>query len=803
MYTYLVKSQNLDETQVNNIMNKRKIWRQFNKDTDTNPDFIYADTVNKYDKTLESYQTKLKSIVDVISDNQSISNKYNLYRNMKHTINPINKGLLLNKEYVNLYKIYNKKYNLDKYQKMFIKHDVLIFKPIYGMGGGKGIKIFDNFQQFKKFCLKIIQKNKQQYHKLDYKEYQKLGGKKKFNYEIEWVLEEYIHNPLLVNDKKFHLRCFFIYHRVNKTLNTDKNSKQNNDKKQLKKKRGFLFHKAGLFSAKKNYEAGKYFDSDIHDSHYIKDGELINFPHDFINLFGKKMTDTMLQQVIEIHKEIYKVIDAPCYPESQSCFHIFGSDIMFNRNFEAKLIEVNDKPGYPDLEYYPINIFKSIMNNVVDYQFKPKMNSKSKTKTSKTKSNKSTKTSKTKTNKSHKNINDEYNNDYDLGKLVKETKTKKKTTRSMNRKSSKNTYLIKTIPITLSQKDIKDTFDKRGNWEAYIEDDENKQHPDYLHIDHSFTTDASLWKYKPKVQNKVDETKRSITRKDNIYQNLNKIPNANKFLLEQHTIILKDIMTNKDQLDNYKDLFNDNVWVVKIIGGWGGRDIYFFETYDEFKGHFDEIMKNNKQQIMKLEDNKKLNFINNYVKNEWIIQKYVSNPSLFKGKKYHLRVYFMYHKDNNVKKGYIYNMANILTAKDKYKKGDYVNNNIHDTRRGSTDKAYFFPTDFEKQFNKTKTKSVFNQLKELFGYVSQCIDSKCFEGTKHCYELFGADIMVDDDMNIKLLEINSSQGYPFFIDDTSNYIQEIFESSISTVVDKYMPPNKGKYINNFVEVYSE
>ena len=86
MYTYLVKTKNIDDKKVNQIMNKRKVWRQFNPSKDTNPDFIYADTASKYDKSLEQYQTQLKSIVDITSDNQSISNKYNLYKNLKHII---------------------------------------------------------------------------------------------------------------------------------------------------------------------------------------------------------------------------------------------------------------------------------------------------------------------------------------------------------------------------------------------------------------------------------------------------------------------------------------------------------------------------------------------------------------------------------------------------------------------------------------------------------------------------------------------------------------------------------------------
>ena len=291
-----------------------------------------------------------------------------------------------------------------------------------------------------------------------------------------------------------------------------------------------------------------------------------------------------------------------------------------------------------------------------------------------------------------------------------------------------------------------------------------------------------------------------------MYNNLDKIPEARKYLLIQHSVILRDILIHKIKLEKYKPLFQNNtVWVMKIVGGWGGRDIFFLDNYDEFKSICEQHMKRNKTQIMALKENEKKNFVNNYIKNEWVLQKYVDNPSLFDGRKYHLRVYYLYHKDEyNTVRGYVYKTANILTAKLPYINDYYQNKDIHETRRETTDHPYFFPEDFQKQFTKAKTTKVWNQLKDLFKYVSQCINSDCFEESKYCYEVFGADIIVTNNMEVKVMEINSSQGYPFFLEDKSNYIQQLFDSGISTVVDKYIQPANEKYVpvNNFEMVYS-
>ena len=79
-YYYLVKSENLDLNKVNKVLTKRGNWYPYNKKMfpKKHPDFLHLDGKYEYDKQFWKYKTKLRSLIDLPGDNDSISNKYNL-----------------------------------------------------------------------------------------------------------------------------------------------------------------------------------------------------------------------------------------------------------------------------------------------------------------------------------------------------------------------------------------------------------------------------------------------------------------------------------------------------------------------------------------------------------------------------------------------------------------------------------------------------------------------------------------------------------------------------------------------------
>jgi hypothetical protein len=76
---------------------------------------------------------------------------------------------------------------------------------------------------------------------------------------------------------------------------------------------------------------------------------------------------------------------------------------------------------------------------------------------------------------------------------------------------------------------------------------------------------------------------------------------------------------------------------------------------------------------------------------------------------------------------------------------------------------------------------------------------KCFSESKDSYQLFGFDVMITEDYQVKLLEINSGPGVP------NLYVlfgKKLLENQIKLMVDTTFPPkNKVDEDSGFIRVY--
>uniref|UniRef100_A0A6C0J356 Tubulin-tyrosine ligase n=1 Tax=viral metagenome TaxID=1070528 RepID=A0A6C0J356_9ZZZZ len=353
-FYYLFKSEVLTDEEIKLILKKRgDIWEKYNlkEPQKDNPDFIYVDGKNEYDKQYY-IPTYLKNRANLKGDNESITNKYNLNVNMKkHNDNKINK-YLLEDHYINIFNIFKDNDNVNNYKKYFNNNKIWILKEIYGWAGS-GIFVCENFSSFKNIINMIINKNKYFYSKINLNIYNKFKNSKKQKSKIEWILQEYINNPYLIDSKKFHFRVLYIY----------------SNKKQ------FYYNKFLSFIAKEKYLKGDYTNKNIHDSRLKTTDKIYYFPDDFYDLIGKKNIDNIIKQINELFRGVKKVIKAKCYDENNFCFHQFGCDIMLTDNFNIKLIEINDKLSTEVLEIDKTNNYKkyieSLIGDIVDKYFIP------------------------------------------------------------------------------------------------------------------------------------------------------------------------------------------------------------------------------------------------------------------------------------------------------------------------------------------------------------------------------------------------------------------------------------------------
>lgn len=210
-------------------------------------------------------------------------------------------------------------------------------------------------------------------------------------------------------------------------------------------------------------------------------------------------------------------------------------------------------------------------------------------------------------------------------------------------------------------------------------------------------------------------------------------------------------------------LNKDKMYIVKPTIGFSGFGIKVFNDKNKLKQYIDNFKideKNVKPEILRFLKNK-VNMDNSNSKFDWVIQEYIENPLLINERKFHMRVIILGTHINNKNHIYLCKKSVIIPAKLKYSK-DNLDMDVHDSHIGTTteEEREIFPDRFNDYFGNEKTTRIQNQIYRLLKKLKALnfFDFGCYPETKNCYEMFGLDIMITDDFNIKCIEMNADPG---------------------------------------------
>lgn len=168
----------------------------------------------------------------------------------------------------------------------------------------------------------------------------------------EWIIQDYIDNPLLFNNKKFHFRIYVIYVQTENSTTA------------YLSKNGFI------------YTANKEFETDTFDPNIVLSGEnsknnVFYIPEDFTRSFGKQVWETVVvPQIVKITRETIRstVEHLKCPVKKQKCFKILGYDILINKDFKCFLAEINARNvsyKYPNQKFKD-TFYKNILKLVLE-----------------------------------------------------------------------------------------------------------------------------------------------------------------------------------------------------------------------------------------------------------------------------------------------------------------------------------------------------------------------------------------------------------------------------------------------------
>lgn len=228
------------------------------------------------------------------------------------------------------------------------------------------------------------------------------------------------------------------------------------------------------------------------------------------------------------------------------------------------------------------------------------------------------------------------------------------------------------------------------------------------------------------------DNKDVITNKSCLYANMKKqFPNIyRKYMMKTYAY---------NRLYSYKD---GDVVIIRPIGAGagGGADVYVVNTTNEFN-----------KSITKLKRYKQV-----------IITKYIVNPLLLKTlsyKKFHLRMYLMICTFKEGFEWHFWDKGKIITAELPYVPDDFTNPLIHDTHFKSTHINKYFPDDLNLE--KSVISKLYKQMNEIMEASANIIKEHTFSypESKYAFEVFGVDMMITDDLIVKLIEINARHDY--------------------------------------------
>ena len=189
------------------------------------------------------------------------------------------------------------------------KDEVLIIRPVGpGAGGGANVSIVANMNQFINIKKKLV----------------------RFPYGLA---TQYITNPMLIDNKKFHLRMYWIVY-------PDKLGKYYNS----------LYKIGKIITAKNDYKNEDFSNPNIHDTHFKSTFINRYFPTDLqtTNHLSDELIQNYYSQMEEILNCAFKILEPniKSYSETKYGFEVFGCDFMITTDNIVKLIEINARHDY-------------------------------------------------------------------------------------------------------------------------------------------------------------------------------------------------------------------------------------------------------------------------------------------------------------------------------------------------------------------------------------------------------------------------------------------------------------------------
>jgi len=214
-------------------------------------------------------------------------------------------------------------------------------------------------------------------------------------------------------------------------------------------------------------------------------------------------------------------------------------------------------------------------------------------------------------------------------------------------------------------------------------------------------------------------------------------------------------------VEEFKKQPSGTIWIMKPIGKAQGRGIFLLDKLSQINNWKQDF------KWLKKDDDRRNDDEDKKEPEPYVIQKYLSSPLLIGGKKFDLRLYVLVTSYSPLTV-YMYRSGFARFSHSRFSMDDIANSQVHltnvaiqkqndnyDEKRGGKWDLQHLKSYLISQWGIEKVTELFVGIQDLI-LSSLLAVQKVIIQDKHCFELYGYDIMISSDFRPWLIEVNAS-----------------------------------------------